>query len=153
MENEISEIIRKNLPEQVGKILKDRLEYLEGIESDHKQISKMQDQLQDRIRQLKTQIEEKDELLARHATFDEREKIISARENKMDIHDARTELENERQKITLMERVLNTAFKSPIYRSTYNHNVNRTDYAENGDYMPQSGKILSEEKSTTTEEV
>ena len=159
MEKEIKEIIEKNLPEQVGKVLRERLEDLENTESDYKRIVKELDDLEkinknlgDIVNAVRKNLED---ITSTHKSFDDREKEISYRENNVDVHDAEKTAQHAENKVHMLENVLNTVFRSPVYKSTCVTDKKKEYASEyNSNTNQYEDKLTNEIKTetTTTEE-
>lgn len=133
MEKEILDIISKNLPEQVGSVLKKRLEEAEG---DKKRIEHLEYSVKyntDKVLILEKQLGEYKVLEVRQKELDSREKEISKRENNQKVWEAELKaLEADKRAIELAGFV-GMVFKSPVFRKT----VSGYQHVANGQYGTQ----------------
>ena len=121
-ELEIQEIIKKNLPQQVGDVLKVRLEQ---AEKDAKKVI----ELEEKLKQFQTIINEKQsELLAyklcdeRNLKLDEKEKVLNKKQHDLDLEILQQKFESEKDKSDFAKSVAlglvrNTEFRKSVFDS------------------------------------
>jgi DNA repair ATPase RecN len=147
MEQEIKDIIAKNLPEQVGNVLKERLE---NAERDAKDLGSLRKDYGN----LLTELEEKDKKIQGLSHLESRLDYIKAteesiKERKMEtaIQISEIKLQEAEKRADELRSVLEIVFKSPVYRKSHSTNVH---YGyENGQSQP---KFASPSETIETEE-
>lgn len=132
-ELEIQEIIKKNLPQQVGEVLKLRLEQ---AEKDAKKVI----ELENKISQLEKTVNEKQSELSsyklldeRNSKLNEREELLNKKQHDLDLDILQHKLESEKDKSEFAKSVAlglvrNTEFRKSVFdsenqQSYYNDNV------------------------------
>lgn len=151
MKKEIQEIIEKNLPAQVGDVLKKRLEHLETVEgqynnlrNDYNTVKNINTELHSRILELEAKIETQDSLTVR-------EKSLEQDQNSLDLTLSNMERDCSNNKVDMMYVILGQVFASPVYRKTHTRGktfVNQYDNAT-GEYKDV---VDSETETTETRE-
>lgn len=122
MEAEIKAIIQKNLPAEVGTILKERLEQ---AEEDAANLEQTREQLKNRDRHvanLESVIEDYKKFDQRNATLEEREKAVSQSERDLKVATLEYQLAAEKDKTAFSQSVTlglvrNTEYKSVVFDS------------------------------------
>jgi len=120
MEKEIKEIIEKNLPAQVGMVLRERLEKAERDENEIELLLSAASERKEEIAGLKRIISEYQEFDTRNATLEKREKDVSERERQAEIEKLKYELQTEKDKTQFtkdvtMGLVRNTEYKRTLF--------------------------------------
>lgn len=152
MEKEIEEIIKKNLPAQVGDVLKARLEQA-GL--DAVKVKQLEGTLLHRnseITNLNKTIEEYRKLDERNSKLDAREKGIEERERKQDVWEANLKVTEMEKRITDNTNFVGMVFKSPIFRKTTSESISGSSYWDHVNnkniFSPDGGgKTKVEEKT------
>lgn len=130
MEKEILDIISKNLPEQVGSVLKKRLE---EAEADKKRIEEIEYSVKysrDKIVTLENQLGEYKKLEVRREDLDRREEEISKRERNMQVWEANVKSIEADKRANELAGFVGMVFKSPVFRKS----VNGYQYVSQGQY-------------------
>lgn len=143
MEKEILDIISKNLPEQVGSVLKKRLE---EAEVDKKRIEQLENSVKyntDKVLTLEKQLTEYKVLEVRQKVLDSREQEISKRENNQRVWEAELKALEADKRANELAGFVGMVFKSPIFRKS----VSGYQYVPNGQYgqIQQSHNHMEEE--------
>ena len=146
--SEIQATIEKDIPNQVGEALKERLIKAEkdatdlidckiSIETFREDNTK----LRNNITELNTRIRLDGEV---HANLKLREDSVSARERNLNVFEANLRVEDSEKRANQALNMVNTVFRSPVFKSTYDRAVlrgaGRTD--EKGQWI--EGAINSE---------
>jgi seryl-tRNA synthetase len=147
MEQEIKDIIAKNLPEQVGNVLKERLE---NAERDAKDLGSLRMDYGN----LLAQLDEKDKKIKELSYLEDRldyikatEEAIKERRMEMALQISDIKLQEAEKRADELRNVLEIVFKSPVYRKSHLTNVH---YGyENGQSIP---KFAAPTETIQTEE-
>jgi hypothetical protein len=147
MEQEIKDIIAKNLPEQVGNVLKERLE---NAERDAKDLGSLRMDYGN----LLAQLDEKDKKIKELSYLEDRldyikatEEAIKERKMEMALQISDIKLQEAEKRADELRNVLEIVFKSPVYRKSHLTNVH---YGyENGQSIP---KFAAPTETIQTEE-
>lgn len=144
MNSEIQDIIKKNLPEHVGQVLKDRLEQAEKDASDVKTLKQMVAERDNDLDSLKKIIAEYKEKDSRNAGLDAREAVLNAKETKFEVESLKVQLESEKHKSEFAESLAMGLVKNTTYKSTVFKNN-----TENG-YTDRDGRWVDNKNNSTT---
>lgn len=152
MDNEINEIIKKNLPAQVGEVLKQRLEQAEKDAADLKKCSKD-------LADATATVSELNILLGRHKSLDERSEALKAREIAVDVlersqktNQLQYELESEKQKTDFVKSVALGLVRNTEYRKNiFDSETQAGHYNENGMWIQPTPIHKAFEEKTVTE--
>ena len=98
MEQEMQEVIKKNLPQHVGEVLKQRLEKAECDAVEVKELSRQLDKKNDLIKKLEESIFNYNKLDDRNAALEAREKAVAEKETKQKIAELEYQIHNEKDK-------------------------------------------------------
>ena len=120
MKQEIQELIAKNLPAQVGEVLKKRLEDADKYEVLVKAQKEMLNDKDGEIKCLKAEIEKYMKFDTRNSELDQREREISKRENTMEVWEAKLKLAEAEKRISDNVNFVGMVFKSPVFRKYTN---------------------------------
>ena len=116
MEQEIKDIIAKNLPQHVGDVLRERLS---KADNDAFRIERLEDfvvQKDVTINELTAEIRKLTSMLDTQTDLKERERKVQERENQFELEIMKLKLESAEKKTDLMSGLVNTVFRSPVYR-------------------------------------
>lgn len=146
LETEIKESIEKNLPLQVGSILKTRLE---KAEKDEKEVVSLQQQVEN----LKRTVSDRDSKIKEYEKFDERNNSLNARElelnkkeHNLDIEVLKFQLATEQDKSSFAKNVALGLVRNTEYRR------NLFDSQNSPDARDQYGNIQYSNKTQTSTE-
>jgi len=153
MEKEIQEIIEKNLPAQVGDVLKKRLDQADTLEARVKLLESEISTARKFSNDLTAENAELKEKMEFHASIDERKSEVLDRENRQGIFEAKlkaTEAENRANEISGFVQMV---FKSPVFRKSYMHDSMNTmtvpaHYDQAGNYVNDKETPLPPEEVT-----
>jgi len=126
MQEEINEIIKKNLPAQVGDILQARLT---KAESDAKDLLIRSEELikeKQKNSYLIAELSKHEQLDKIKLDLDEREQKVSTKERDIRVFEAELKLAESEKRATEMVNLIALAFKSPSYRKT----ISESDYTQ-----------------------
>lgn len=149
MTDEINEIIKKNLPAQVGELLKQRLDQ---AESDAKELIRYKQADTDKakiIRELEETIKEYKKQDDRNSKLELREKEVEQAERNRKVFEAELKLAEAEKRLADNTNFVGMVFKSPIFRKSTSESTSYSTYwssAENKNIDTPS-KYASEEKS------
>jgi len=134
MENEIKEIIEKNLPAQVGTVLKERLEIAEADARRAKDLERIIQDKDKAIYDLESTISEYRKYDAQWGQLNQREKEITEKERNQKVFEAELKAIEADKRANELQGIVQTVFRSPVYRksilssSNYNNNGTTTMY-------------------------
>lgn len=122
--DKIQKAIEENLPKQMGDVLQKRFAELEKIESDHNDLKQLYENQSNDVKALRKDLEKtgsdlaiKEEILK---DISEREKAVTARENAAEVNELKYKLDESEKRAVEMHGLVQTVFKSPVYRKSYN---------------------------------
>ncbi len=148
MEKEINDIIKKNLPAEVGSILKQRLEQ---AETDAETVESQKRQLKEnsaRFSDLNEQILAYQKLDERNSKLEERERAVENKERSLEIETLKYQLASEKDKTDFSHKVALGLVRNVEYRKNIFDSENAMGYYD------QQGKWVeprNESKSHTEE--
>ena len=148
-ELEIQEIIKKNLPQQVGDVLKVRLEQ---AEKDAKKVL----ELEDKLNQFQTTINEKQSELSayklldeRNSKLDEKEQVLNKKQHDLDLEILQHKFESEKDKSDFAKSIALGLVRNTEFRKSVFDSENQQPYYEGQNYIVPTpvNKSLNETKS------
>lgn len=121
-EQEIQEVIKKNLPQHVGETLKQRLEQADKDATEVKTLKAQKEHLEKEIKALQTEIEQYRNFDIRNGLLDLREKEIETEKRDLEVEKLKYQLQSEKDKTTFSQNlamglVRNTEYKKTIFDS------------------------------------
>lgn len=151
MEKEIEEIIKKNLPAQVGEVLKTRLEQ---AERDANTVKSQSEQIVSKtatILGLEKTISDYKQFDNRNSALEAREKAVAEKERNQKVFEAELKLAEAEKRTADATNFVGMVFKSPIYRKTTFENENGmqswNSQTNRNEFVPSGGKSKTEEKT------
>jgi hypothetical protein len=116
MEQEIKEIIAKNLPQHVGDVLKSRLADADRLEYEVVKLESSLSAAQKDIEHLKEKLQEE-----RNHTYSEEQLKselfrVGERERKLEMEMLKLKLEESEKRADISTKLVETVFRSPVYR-------------------------------------
>ncbi len=116
MEQEIKDIIAKNLPQHVGDVLKERLNKADKLEKEVDYLNKVLTEAQKDIEHLKEKLQEE-----RNHTYSEQQIKtelfrLEERERKLEMEILKLKLEESEKRADISTKLVETVFRSPVYR-------------------------------------
>lgn len=137
MEQEIKEIIAKNLPQHVGDVLRTRLAHADKLELEINLLRDRYEDAQNIIKSLEKELEkEKDHRLSEISLKREWE-LIEERERNMEIEFLKLKLEESEKRTSFGNHLVEMVFKSPVYRK-HVENMTLSSYDSQGRYNQTS---------------
>lgn len=116
LEKELQESIKKNLPQQVGEVLKTRLEQADKDSTEVKRLKEMLDKYADDKIGLEKQIEEYKQFDSRNSLLESREKEIETKEKQLEVETLKYQLQSEKDKTTFSQNVALGLVRNVEYR-------------------------------------
>ena len=116
MEQEIKDIIAKNLPQHVGDVLRTRLSEADKLESEVKYLNKELANHKKDIEYLKEKLEKE-----RQHTYSEQQlkaewSKLEERERNLEVEMLKLKLEESQKRADVSTKLVETVFRSPVYR-------------------------------------
>jgi TolA-binding protein len=133
MEQEIKEIIAKNLPQHVGDVLKSRLADADRLEYEVVKLESALSSAQKDIEHLKEKLQEE-----RNHTYSEQQLKselfrVEERERKLEMEILKLKLDESEKRADISTRLVETVFRSPVYRK-HVENMTLGSYDNQGRY-------------------
>lgn len=148
MEKEFEEIIKKNLPAQVGEVLKTRLEQADRDATQVKQQEELLKKKDLANLNLQQRIDEYVAYDVRNASLDGREKIIQEKERNLEIETLKFQLSAEKEKTDFSKQVALGLVRNMEYRKTVFDNESKPYQDQHGyTQYGNTTKNLDEKKS------
>ena len=150
LNEKLQKAIEESLPKQLGDALQKRLNELEDIEDKFKNLSDLyNNQSKDLMKTKKERDDTIKELAIKNdllKNIRKREREIVEREIKLEVNELKYKLEEADKRATELHGLVQTVFKSPVYRKSYSLSAS-TQYAGNDSqsgqmiYSPDGGKF------------
>jgi len=133
MEQEIKDIIAKNLPQHVGDVLRERLKKADQLEKEIDYLNKVLVEAREDIDVLKEKLNKE-----RNHTYSEDQLKtelfrVEERERKLEMEMLKLKLEESEKRNLIGERLVETVFRSPVYRK-HVENMTFSSYDNQGRY-------------------
>ena len=116
LQEKILESIEKDLPNQVGQALKQKLEQAELDAQEVKRLAKNIEEKAATITRLNSQVAQQQQDLAKHKELNSREEEISKRERELEITILKSELENQKGNTQFAKDVALGLVRNTVYR-------------------------------------
>lgn len=149
MTEEIKVIIEKNLPAQVGDVLKIRLKQADKDAEELKATVIAYNNARKEIELHLAKIEEYRKLDERNAALNKREEDVSERERNKKVWEAELKLSEAEKRISENVNFVGMVFRSPIYRKSTSEYYNHMDHYTNGGSEKYKSSQNSTEETTT----
>ena len=124
LNEKLQKAIEESLPKQLGDALQKRLNELEDIEDKFKNLSDLyNNQSKDLMKTKKERDDTIKELAIKNdllKNIRKREREIVEREIKLEVNELKYKLEEADKRATELHGLVQTVFKSPVYRKSYN---------------------------------
>jgi hypothetical protein len=148
-ELEIQEIIKKNLPQHVGDVLKVRLEQ---AEKDAKRIIQLESnisQLEDSVKKQSVKLNEYELLNDRNSKLNEREVLLNKKQHDLDLEILQQKFENEKDKSEFAKSIALGLVRNTDFRKTVFDSENQQGYMQGGVWVQPTpvNKSLNETKT------
>lgn len=131
MEKEIEEIIKKNLPEQVGEVLKERLLKADEDALELVKYKRFYEDTKENLAKANARIEEYKKLDERNAGLEKREKELEAREREFKIHTLEYQIAAEKDKTIFSQQLALGLVRNTNYRESIFDNEHKEGYYDN----------------------
>lgn len=128
LEKEIQESIKKNLPQQVGDVLKQRLEQADKDKEALKAALNLNETQSKRIEKLQSDIDKHNSISDRENQLKEREVILSKGELELKLATVTYQLETEKEKTQFTKEVALGLVRNTVFRKTVFDNENQAPY-------------------------
>ncbi len=145
MTNEINEIIKKNLPAQVGEVLQQRLKKADDDEKMLETAKKTNEDAVKKINELTSEVAKHKAITERESAVTKRELDVKERENSQKVFEAELKLAEAEKRITDIVNLTSLAFKSPVFRKEYTTPMWSSWRNNDGSGSSNGGGIGSEE--------
>lgn len=142
MRIEIEEAIQKNMPNQVGVLLKQRLEQAEADAKSLENERELSKQKSEKIAQLEKTVSEYKSFDDRNSKLEARELAVTEKERNQKVFEAELKLNEAEKRITDNVNFVGMVFRSPIFRETvnksvqgdhiWNNQLNRNEFVKSG---------------------
>jgi len=164
IEQQLKEVIEKNLPQQVGETLKRRLEQLEKDSEELQKAKTKLETLDQKCEKLKLEITELSEqnasLKKREDNISQREASVAQKEVELPVTIAEIRAVEAEKRADMSERIVMKVFSSPVFRRTVDENDNYRHIREDIPLLDQYGctqyrsmtKEVKSGSSSTTQE-
>lgn len=150
MTEEIKAIIEKNLPAQVGEILKTTLEQAKRDSERVKQLENENMDMRTERYSLKETINSYKSFDERNSKLNERELVVAEAERDRKVFEAELKLKESEKRITDNTNFVGMVLKSPIFKKTIFENENGfttwNNTTNRDEFCPSGGKTITEEK-------
>ena len=116
MEQEIKDIIAKNLPQHVGDVLKERLNKADKLEAEVDYLNRVLSEANKDISNFKEKLEKE-----RQHTYSEQQlkaewSKLEERERNLEVEMLKLKLEESQKRADVSTKLVETVFRSPVYR-------------------------------------
>jgi hypothetical protein len=153
LENEILELISKNLPAQVGETLKKRIILVDDLEEERDELLKKSKDQKKLIDDYEKTIQNYGDALKIKSENDNKLLDIEKRARNFELEITKLKLDESLKRENQAINIVSLVFKSPVYRTTANKcgNVPTVEkYSNGGEYVGATHVNLQE---TTSEEI
>ena len=116
MEQEIKDIIAKNLPQHVGEVIRERLNKADEDAAQVDKLYKTLAQKEGTLSDLSIENAKLVSMLDRQVDIEERERKVREREINFELEITKLKLDAAEKKTDMMSGIINTVFRSPVYR-------------------------------------
>jgi len=147
---EIQEIIKKNLPQQVGDVLKVRLEQAERDANLVVQLKNTISQLEDSVKKHLIRINNYELLNDRNSKLDEREVLLNKKQHDLDLEILQQKFENEKDKSDFAKSLALGLVRNTEFRKSVFDNENQNGYYNSSNQWIQPTPINKSLQETQT---
>lgn len=127
MNKEISAAIKKNLPSEVGNLLKTRLEQADGMELTIQKLKTEVMQLSKQYQEMSDKVHSDETRKSKIEKYEEIKKEALELEGKQELFEAKLRLEETQKRTDELRGVMEIVFKSPVYRKNIVSNGSNYD--------------------------
>lgn len=118
LEQDFQEVIKKNLPQQVGETLKIRLEQADKDANQVKHLTSTVDKLNQEVMKANELLEKYKQYDVRNALLDSREKEIETKEKSLELEQLKYQLQSEKDKTVFSQNIALGLVRNTEYRKT-----------------------------------
>jgi hypothetical protein len=133
MEQEIKDIIAKNLPQHVGEVLREKLEQADRDAVRVKRLESVLDEKEEYVNKLENQNREFSARISDENTLKQRERAIEDKERNLELEMLKLKLAESEKRNDIGNRLVETVFRSPVYRKQV-ENMTFSSYDNQGRY-------------------
>lgn len=133
MEQEIKDIIAKNLPQHVGEVLKQRLDQADRDAVELKRLESVLDKKEVYVNKLEQQNYELKIKISDENALQQRERAVEDRERNLELEMLKLKLEESEKRNHIGTQLVETVFRSPVYRK-HVENMTFSSYDNQGRY-------------------
>lgn len=157
MQQELLQVIEKNLPSEVGKTLQKRLALCDDLEI---QVANWKTEFE-KLKTATAEVTEKYNILkGREVSIidqananDKKEKELQQKEIKLDKSNAELKAAESEKRADQLKEVLGIVFRSPIYKRTYQENNNGTCFSDYNNGQNKTIPAIIPQNKNTIEEI
>lgn len=149
LEKEIQESIAKNLPSQVGEVLKERLELIPKLERQIESLLTTQKDSSKTVSDLESKLSEYKSLDTRNSTLVARESAVDLKDRNLEIESLKVQLAAEKDKSEFAKNTALGLVRNIEYRSSIHDSQTQASYSNGNNYVCPSpvNTIHTESKS------
>ena len=133
MEQEIKDIIAKNLPQHVGEVLREKLEQADRDAVQVKRLYLLLDEKEEYVNRLENQNREFSTRISEENHLKERERAIEDKERNLELEMLKLKLAESEKRNDIGTKLVETVFRSPVYRK-HVENMTFSSYDNQGRY-------------------
>lgn len=140
MKEEIQSIINKNLPAEVGEILRKRLEHADKDAAELKEVKQAWERSKDRVINLESILSKHADLDSKASELRAKEKELATRESNQKVFEAELKCAEAEKRANELSTVVMQVFKSPVYRKQ-SSGTTALSTGSNGSYYASSAPV------------
>lgn len=133
MEQEIKDIIAKNLPQHVGEVLREKLEQADRDAVRVKRLESVLDEKEEYVNKLENQNRELSARISDENTLKQRERAVEDKERNLELEMLKLKLAESEKRNSIGTQLVETVFRSPVYRK-HVENMTFSSYDNQGRY-------------------
>jgi predicted RNase H-like nuclease (RuvC/YqgF family) len=116
MEQEIKDIIAKNLPQHVGDVLKERLNKADKLEAEVDYLNRVLSEANKDINNFKEKLEKERQHIYSEQQLKAEWSKLEERERNLEVEMLKLKLEESQKRADVSTKLVETIFRSPVYR-------------------------------------
>lgn len=133
MEQEIKDIIAKNLPQHVGEVLREKLEQADRDAVRVKRLESILEEKEEYVNKLENQNREFSARISDGLALQQRERAVEDKERNLELEMLKLKLAESEKRNDIGTRLVETVFRSPVYRK-HVENMTFSSYDNQGRY-------------------
>ena len=145
LEDKIAAAIKSSLPQEVGEVLKQRLNQAQATEAELNKTKAVLDTVRASNNELYDQVQTQKEIISKHLELTDRTAKVEQAERNLKVKELEFQLGAERRVSTAYDQILNALVRNPVYKETI---LSTVPIANQGYVQTHPG---SETKTTTVE--